>query len=125
LILGLVGAFCQTGLVVLKTTSNGRSEVLGGFSDTTTAGKLAPKFVTDNSSVFTFFNEVCYGGNPFETLLRETRGTETKTVKLRRGHDCTVCFANARFTMTWSHFFDRTPYSGHAVRFRHSADRKQ
>ena len=71
--------------LVLKTTSNGRSEVLGGFNDTTTAGKLAPMLVTDNSSVFTFFNEVCYGGNPFETLLRETRGTETKTVKRNEG----------------------------------------
>ena len=37
-------------------------------------------FVNDNSSVFTFFSEVCYNGDPFAVRIRETRGGEAKTV---------------------------------------------
>ena len=64
--------------------------MLGGFSYTTTAGKLAPMFVNENASLFTFFSEVCYSGDPFATLIRETRDGETKTVG--RGEGLTVPF---------------------------------
>jgi hypothetical protein len=60
--LWVVGYKTERGGTLLETRGNGHSEILGGFSYTTTAGKLAPMFVTDNSSVFTFFNEVCYNG---------------------------------------------------------------
>jgi hypothetical protein len=90
--LWILGYKTERGGTLLNTTNNGRSEVLGGFSYTTTAGKLAPMFVTDNSSVFTFFNEVCYSGDPFETLIRETHGTETKTVK--RGEGMTAPYSS-------------------------------
>ena len=59
--------------------------MLGGFSYTTTAGKLAPMFVNDNSSVFGFFAEVCYNGDPFVTLVRETRGGETRVLSRGEG----------------------------------------
>ena len=42
-------------------------------------------FVNDNSSVFAFFAEVCFSGDPFATLVRETRGEQTKTVKKGEG----------------------------------------
>jgi hypothetical protein len=90
--LWILGYKTERGGTLLNTTNNGRSEVLGGFSYTTTAGKLAPMFVTDNSSVFTFFNEVCYSGDPFETLIRETHGNETKTVK--RGEGMTAPYSS-------------------------------
>jgi hypothetical protein len=90
--LWILGYKTERGGTLLNTTNNGRSEVLGGFSYTTTAGKLAPMFVTDNSSVFTFFNEVCYSGDPFETLIHETHGTETKTVK--RGEGMTAPYSS-------------------------------
>ncbi len=51
------------------------------LSYTTTAGKLAPMFVSMNSDVFCFFHEVCFNGDPFETLIQESRGTETRTIK--------------------------------------------
>ena len=54
--------------------------MLGGFSYTTTAGKLAPMFVNTGSSVWTFFGEVCYSGDPFAVRIVETRGGETKAV---------------------------------------------
>lgn len=60
--------------------------MLGGFSYTTTAGKLAPMFVNDNSSVFAFFGEVCYNGDPFAALIREARQGETHEVRRGEGH---------------------------------------
>jgi len=83
--LWVLGYKTERGGTLLDTRGGGRSEILGGFSYTTTAGKLAPMFVTDNSSVFTFFNEVCYNGDPFETLIRETRNRQTKVVKRSEG----------------------------------------
>ena len=83
--LWVLGYKTERGGTLLETRGGGRSEVLGGFSYTTTAGKLAPMFVTDNSSVFTFFNEVCYSGDPFQTLIQETRGKTTKIVKRDEG----------------------------------------
>jgi hypothetical protein len=58
---------------------------LGVSRYTTTAGKLAPMFVNDNSSVFAFFAEVCYNGDPFVTLVSENRGEQIKTVKRDEG----------------------------------------
>ena len=32
--------------------------------------------VNEDSSVWTFFGEICYNGDPFVTLIRETRDGE-------------------------------------------------
>jgi len=80
-----LGYKTERGGTLLETRDNGRSEILGGFSYTTTAGKLAPMFVTSNSSVFAFFGEVCYSGDPFETIIRETRQANTKIIKRGEG----------------------------------------
>ncbi len=90
--LWVLGCKTERGGTLLDTRGNGRSEILGGFSYTTTAGKLAPMFVTDNASIFTFFSEVCFNGDPFAALIQETRGAETKTVK--RGEGTTVPYAS-------------------------------
>ena len=79
--LWMLGYKTERGGTLLDTRGGGRSEVLGGFSYTTTAGKLAPMFMNEDSSVWAFFAEVCYSGEPFESLIRETRGSETKEVK--------------------------------------------
>ena len=76
----VLGYKTERGGTLVHTLKGGRTEVLGGFSYTTTAGKLAPMFVNENASFFTFFSEVCYSGDPFATLIRETRDGETKTV---------------------------------------------
>ncbi len=78
--LWVLGYKTERGGTLLETRERGRSEILGGFSYTTTAGKLAPMFVTDNASVFTFFAEVCYNGDPFATLIRETRLGKSKVI---------------------------------------------
>jgi hypothetical protein len=83
--LWVLGYKTERGGTLLETRGGGRSEILGGFSYTTTAGKLAPMFVIDNSSLFTFFNEVCFNGDPFETLISERRNEQTKIVKRGEG----------------------------------------
>lgn len=43
-------------------------------------------FVDEESSVFTFFGEVCYNGDPFQTLVQESRAGETKFIRKGEGH---------------------------------------
>lgn len=76
----VLGYKTERGGTLVETLNGGRTEILGGFSYTTTAGKLAPMFVNRDASVFAIFGEVCYNNDPFATLIRETRGDETKTV---------------------------------------------
>jgi len=91
--LWILGYKTERGGTLLDTNGGGRSEVLGGLSYTTTAGKLAPMFVNTDSSVWAFFSEVCYNGDPFMVRVVEKRGAETKTIGASDGHT--------------------TPYSGH------------
>lgn len=81
----VLGYKTERGGSVLLARGGGRSEILGGFSYTTTAGKLAPMFVNEASSVFAFFTEVCYNGDPFAVLIRETQGGETRELKRGAG----------------------------------------
>ena len=79
--LWVLGYKTERGGTLLLTKGGGRSELFGTFSYTTTAGKLAPMFITADASVFAFFSEVCYNGDPFALLIRETRKGVTKEVK--------------------------------------------
>jgi hypothetical protein len=89
--LWVLGYKTERGGTLLETINGGRSEVIGGFSYTTTAGKLAPMFVNRSSSVWAYFGEVCYSGDPFETLIQESRGSATKT--LRKGEGETLPYS--------------------------------
>jgi len=81
----ILGYKTERGGTLIHTKGGGRMELFGTFSYTTTAGKLAPMFVTEDASAFIFFNEVCYTGDPFTTLIRETRAGVTKTVERGQG----------------------------------------
>lgn len=83
--LWVLGYKTERGGTLLQTRAGGRSELLGGFSYTTTAGKLAPMFVTEDASVFAFFAEVCYSGDPFATIIRETRRGVSREIKRGAG----------------------------------------
>ena len=76
----VLGYKTERGGTLAHTLGRGRTEILGGFSYTTTAGKLAPMFVNDDSSVWAFFGETCFNGDPFATIIKETRGGITKTL---------------------------------------------
>ena len=81
----ILGYKTERGGTLLLTKGGGRSEIFGTFSYTTTAGKLAPMFVTEDASAFAFFAEVCYTGDPFAVLIRETRKGVVKEVKRGAG----------------------------------------
>ena len=90
--LWILGYKTERGGTLIETKNGGKTEVLGGFSYTTTAGKLAPMFVNTNASVYAFFGEVCYSGDPYATLIQETRGTQTKQIK--RGQGTTLPYSS-------------------------------
>ena len=83
--LWILGYKTERGGTLIATRGGGRTELLGGFSYTTTAGKLAPMFTNDDSSVFAFFGEVCYSGDPFAILIRERRDGVVSVVKRGEG----------------------------------------
>ncbi len=78
--LWILGLKTERGGTLVETKGGGQTEVVGGFSYTTTAGKLAPMFVVDNARASFSFREVCFNGDPFTTIVRETRGGQTKIV---------------------------------------------
>lgn len=77
----ILGYKTERGGTLALTKNGAKTEIFGTMSYTTTAGKLAPMFVTDNASIFAYFAEICFNGDPFLTLIQETRGFATKTVK--------------------------------------------
>jgi len=83
--LWVLGYKTERGGTLIHTLGGGRTELFGTFSYTTTAGKLAPMFVNEDSTVFAFFNEVCYTGDPFATLIREVRNGQEKTINRSDG----------------------------------------
>jgi hypothetical protein len=84
--LWILGYKTERGGTLIETKNGGRTEVLGGFSYTTTAGKLAPMFINQDSSTFAFFGEVCFNGDPYTTLIQETRSGQTKSILRDQGH---------------------------------------
>lgn len=79
--LWVLGYKTERGGTLLDARGGSRSEIFGGFSYTTTAGKLAPMFVNRDSAVFAYFGEICYNGDPFATLIKETRAGKTRTIQ--------------------------------------------
>ncbi len=82
----ILGYKTERGGTLLDTRRGGRSEILGGFSYTTTAGRLAPMFVNDESSIWAFFSEVCFNGDPFAVRVVETRAGQSRSLGKDQGH---------------------------------------
>ena len=81
----VLGYKTERGGTLLETRGGGRSEILGGFSYTTTAGKLVPMFVNRDSSVWALFTEVCFNGDPFAVRVSETRAGQTRVLRREEG----------------------------------------
>ena len=79
--LWILGLKTERGGTLIETQAGATTELLGGLSYTTNNGKLAPMFVSTDAQVSYVFGEVCYTGDPFTELVRETRDGETKTLK--------------------------------------------
>jgi hypothetical protein len=72
--LWILGFKTERGGTLIETTNGGRTEVLGGFSYTTTSGKLAPMFVVRDATFAATFSEVCFRPDPYVVIVREERG---------------------------------------------------
>lgn len=86
----ILGYKTEGGGTLIETKGGGKTELLGSMSYTVGNGKLAPMFVIEDAQAALSFCEVCYSGDPFATIMRETRGGQTKEMKkddpLWRGH---------------------------------------
>ena len=80
--LWILGLKTERGGTLVETKAGGSTEVLGGLSYTTTAGKLAPMFVSTDSSVSVTLDEQWSNpqDDPYTTVISETRGSVTKTL---------------------------------------------
>lgn len=72
--LWILGFKTERGGTLIETRNRGRTEVLGGFSYTTGAGRLAPMFVVRDAVLAATFAEVCFQPEPFQVIVREERG---------------------------------------------------
>jgi hypothetical protein len=84
----ILGYKTERGGTLARTEQGGRTEILGGFSYTTTAGKLAPMFATRDASTFAYFGEVCFNGEPYDVLIEHERAGRTQ--RIRRGEGDTL-----------------------------------
>lgn len=79
----VLGLKTERGGTLVDVRDGGAAEVLGGLCYTTTAGGLAPMFTVTDSRLSVSIGEVCYTGDPFTVLVRETRDGVTR--QLNRG----------------------------------------
>ncbi len=83
--LWILGYKTERGGSLLRALRGGRSEIFGTISYTTTQGSLAPMFDITDSECFAFFSEVCFNGDPFATLVRETQKDSSRTILRGQG----------------------------------------
>lgn len=80
-IMWILGLKTEGGGTLLKTRSGGKTELLGSFSYSVGAHLPDPMFVIENSAATLSFGEVCYTGQPYDSIVRQVRGTVTKVMK--------------------------------------------
>ncbi|MBL9171920.1 MAG: hypothetical protein JNL10_00165 [Verrucomicrobiales bacterium] len=90
----ILGYKTERGGTLVRTLRGGRTEILGGFSYTTTAGQLAPMLVNEDSDVFAFLAEICYSGDPFHVRVQESRNGEVR--KRLQGEGLTLPYVGRR-----------------------------
>ncbi len=80
--LWILGLKTERGGTLIASKNGARTELLGGFCYTTTAGKLAPMFTSDDSLVSLTLGESWFNrdDSPYTVLVRESRKGVTKTL---------------------------------------------
>jgi hypothetical protein len=82
--LWILGLKTEQEGTVIETRGGGRTELLGGFVYSCTPAGPDPMFVCADGSVSLTVGEACFIGKPYDTVVRETRGGETKELGRRR-----------------------------------------
>lgn len=80
--LWVLGLKTERGGTLIASKNRAKTELLGGFCYTTTAGKRAPMFTSDDSFVSLTIGESWFNrdDSPYTVLVRETRNGVTKTL---------------------------------------------
>ncbi len=70
----------EQGGTLIETTGGGRTELLGGLCYSCSPAGPDPMFVINDSSASLAIAEVCFSGKPYETVVRETRSGQSRTL---------------------------------------------
>jgi hypothetical protein len=79
--LWILGDKTERAGTLIETKNKGRTELLGGFCYSTGREKTEPMFTLHDSQGSFIIGEASFNKNPFQELVKETRGTETKILK--------------------------------------------
>ena len=77
----ILGYKTEGGGTLHQTTGGGTTEILGGMAYSSGQGLTTPMFIVDNAKATFSFCEIDFGGGHFHTILRETKGGETRELK--------------------------------------------
>ncbi|BAZ11080.1 hypothetical protein NIES4071_29050 [Calothrix sp. NIES-4071] len=67
--------------IVVDTKGGGKTEIAGGFIYSTAAPKTTPMFAIDNSSLSLTISECNFNRNPFNILISEKQGSNTRIIE--------------------------------------------
>ncbi len=74
----ILGLKTEQAGTLIETVRGGRTEVLGGFCYAQGAPKTTPMFILTNAAGSFTIGEITFNNRPFKTIVRETRGGETR-----------------------------------------------
>lgn len=74
----ILGYKTEGGGTLHQTTNGGTTELLGGMAYSSGQNLTTPMFIVENSRATFSFCEIDFGGGHFHTILRETRGAQTR-----------------------------------------------
>ena len=77
----ILGMKTEGGGPLLDLKNHSKTELIGSFSYTVGDSKRAPMFVIEDSEAALSFAEVCYSGEPFPIIVRETQKGVTRELK--------------------------------------------
>ena len=80
----ILGLTTEQGNVIVHNRNRGQLEVVGGHVVSNARAKTHPMFINDSSSISLLgLRETAQQGNPYNQIVRETRGKETKILYAR------------------------------------------
>lgn len=81
----ILGLTTEQGNTIVYNRMGGKVEVVGGHIVSSDRAKTQPMFINDSASISLLgLRETAQQGNPYNIVVRETRGTETKTLFARQ-----------------------------------------
>lgn len=83
-VIWILGLTTEQGNTIVYNRNGGQLEVVGGHVVSSDRAKTQPMFINDSASISLLgLRETAQQGNPYQIIVRETRGSETKTLHAR------------------------------------------